>query len=341
VSNGGAGRPLALTLGEPAGIGPDITIEAWLARDSAAVPPFFFVGDGDLLLRRAGMLGRSIRVVSSSPTDAIAAFPDAIPCLPGAPHVSGVAGRIDPADTQAVIGSIEAAVRLVQIGEASAVVTNPIQKKAMDAADFGFPGHTEFLGALARKQTGREVTPVMMLAGADLRVVPVTVHIPLADVPRTLTTDLIVHTGEVVARDLRCRFGVPRPRLAVAGLNPHAGEEGMLGNEDDAIVRPAVERLRAAGIDAAGPLPADTMFHATARTLYDAALCMYHDQALIPLKTLAFDEGVNVTLGLPFARTSPDHGTALSIAGTGTARPASLIAGLRLAADLAARERTS
>ena len=331
-------RPLALTLGEPAGIGPDIAIAAWLARERESIPPFVLVGDADLLLRRAAALDVQIRVERVAPSEAAEAFPDALPCLDGAVAVSGRPGSLCPSDAPAVIESIRRSVEIVRAGEATAVVTNPIHKKALNGAGFPFPGHTEFLGALSLQLFGVKADPVMMLAGADLRVVPVTIHIPLAAVPATLTTALIVRTGEIVARDLERRFGVSAPRLAFAGLNPHAGEEGMLGAEDDAIVRPAVEALRAAGIDAAGPLPADTMFHPAARRTYEAALCMYHDQALIPIKTLAFDEGVNVTLGLPFIRTSPDHGTALSLAGTGKARPTSLIAALRLAEVLASRE---
>ncbi len=338
MSGAAPAKPLALTLGEPAGIGPDITIEAWLARETADVPPFVFVGDSGILARRAQKLGRTIRTKVTSAAEATAAFADALPCLEDVPDVAGMPGAIDIADSQAVIGSIRRAALLVRDGVASAVVTNPIQKKALNTAGFPFPGHTEFLGALAGELFGVESSPVMMLVGPDLRVVPVTIHIPLAEVPRALTTELIVKTGETVAGDLRRRFGVANPRLAVAGLNPHAGEEGMLGREDDAVVRPAVEALRRSGIEATGPLPADTMFHPEARRSYDAALCMYHDQALIPVKTLAFDEAVNVTLGLPFVRTSPDHGTALSLAGSGKARATSLIAALKLAARLAARE---
>jgi 4-hydroxythreonine-4-phosphate dehydrogenase len=217
-------------------------------------------------------------------------------------------------------------------------VTNPIQKKALNDVGFAFPGHTEFLGALSDELFGGRGTPVMMLAAGKFRVVPVTVHIPLASVPAALTTERIVETGKIVARDLKARFGVTSPRLAVSGLNPHAGEEGMLGAEDLAVIAPAVDVLRAAGLEAVGPLPADTMFHPAARETYDAALCMYHDQALIPIKVIAFDEAVNVTLGLPFVRTSPDHGTALALAGTGKAKATSLIAALRMADILANRE---
>ncbi len=332
------GKPLALTLGEPSGIGPDIAIEAWSARLRADIPPFIFIGDAGLIARRARALHREVPTIATTPEEAFAAFADALPCLAGAPAVTGDPGVIAASDTPAVIQSIRSAVTLVRAGSAAAIVTNPIQKKALNAAGFAFPGHTEFLGALARELFGQEGAPVMMLAGPDLRVVPVTIHVPLAEVPRVLTTELILATGRIVARDLQRRFGIERPRLAVSGLNPHAGEEGMLGAEDAEIVRPAVEALAAAGIAVTGPLPADTMFHAEARRGYDAALCMYHDQALIPIKTLAFDDAVNVTLGLPFVRTSPDHGTALSLAGTGKARATSLIAALKLVEALARRD---
>jgi 4-hydroxythreonine-4-phosphate dehydrogenase len=217
-------------------------------------------------------------------------------------------------------------------------VTNPVAKAVLYRTGFAEPGHTEFLAKLAQEHTGRAVHPVMMLWSPELAVVPVTIHLPVRDVPRVLTTELIVETGRIVARDLRERFGIARPRLALAGLNPHAGEDGALGTEDGEIVAPAVLALRDDGIDARGPLPGDTMFHAAARATYDAALAMYHDQALIPIKTLAFDHAVNVTLGLPFVRTSPDHGTAFDIAGTGRASPASLVAALKLAARLVAAD---
>jgi 4-hydroxythreonine-4-phosphate dehydrogenase len=331
VTSAEARRPLALTLGEPAGIGPDIAIEAWAARRERDVPPFVFVCDAGILQRRATALGRNLRTVVTSAERAIEFFDEALPCLEGEPPVVGTIGAISASDTEAVIGSIRRAAELVRAGEASAVVTNPIQKKALNDAGFAFPGHTEFLGALSEEVFGEPATPVMMVASPELRVVPVTIHIPLADVPRLLTTDLIVRTATIVDHDLRARFGIAKPRIAIAGLNPHAGEDGMLGSEDTAIVRPAIHALVAQGIVATGPLPADTMFHDEARKTYDVALCMYHDQALIPVKTLGFDDAVNVTLGLPFVRTSPDHGTALAIAGTGKARPTSLIAALKMA----------
>jgi 4-hydroxythreonine-4-phosphate dehydrogenase len=236
-----------------------------------------------------------------------------------------------------VLDSIARAVAFVRAGEAAAVVTGSIHKKTLYEAGFAHPGHTEYLADLA----GGGAQPVMMLVGAGLRVVPVTIHMPLRAALDSLSTASIVATGRIVARALLQDFGIAAPRLAVAGLNPHAGEEGALGREDIEIVAPAVAALRAAGIDAAGPLPPDTMFHDAARARYDAALCMYHDQALIPLKTLAFDTGVNVTLGLPFVRTSPDHGTALNIAGKGIASPASLVAAIKLADALGRRRALS
>jgi len=246
---------------------------------------------------------------------------------PGEPHSRTASATIE---------SIDTAVALTKQGRVAGVVTNPIAKHVLYAAGFRHPGHTEYLAALSAAPGEAAPHPVMMLWSDDLAVVPVTVHIPLIDVPSALTTDLIVRTGRIVARELRERFGLSHPRLAVAGLNPHAGENATLGLEDRDIIAPAVAYLQAEGLAVTGPWPADTMFHAEARRSYDAALAMYHDQALVPIKTIAFDDAVNVTLGLPFVRTSPDHGTAFDIAGTGIARPASLIAALRLAARLAA-----
>ena len=323
--------PLALTIGEPAGIGLDITIKAWQRRDADDVPAFLFVGSGEAISRRASELGIDLPTAQADPERAADLFADALPIAKDSPPVHGTAGRHEISDAAAQIAAIEIAASLVHRGAARAIVTNPIHKKAWAEAGFAYPGHTEFLAHLAQRIWGMACRSVMMLAAPDLRVVPVTVHIPLSRVPHTLTTDLIVETGRIVAGELRQRFDIGKPRIAVAGLNPHAGEDGLLGPEDSRIVFPAVTRLCAQGIDARGPLPADTMFHAAARAGYDAALCMYHDQALIPVKTLAFDTAVNVTLGLPFVRTSPDHGTAFDIAGTGAARPDSLIAALKLA----------
>ena len=332
--------PLALTQGDPAGIGPELALRAWLAsRDPSgdAAAPFFVLADPDHLAAVAGRLGLPVPIVTTTPAGASERFAAALPVVPLEASVAAEPGRPDPATAAGTIESIDRAVAAVRAGEAAAVVTNPIAKHVLYAAGFRHPGHTEYLAALAAAPGGPAPHPVMMLWSETLAVVPVTVHIALAAVPRRLDADLIVETGRIVARDLRARFGIAAPRLAVAGLNPHAGEDGAMGLEDREVVAPAVERLRADGIAATGPHPADTLFHPRARAAYDCALAMYHDQALIPIKTIAFDEGVNVTLGLPFVRTSPDHGTAFDIAGRGIARPDSLIAAIRLAARLAGR----
>ena len=330
--------PLALTLGEPAGIGPDITLSAWQRRDELALPPFYLLGDPDFLARRARQLGVSVPLRVVEPDAAASTFASALPVVALAERITAEAGRPDPSSGPAAIASIRRAVADVLAGRAHAVVTNPVAKAVLYRTGFAEPGHTEFLARLAQEATGRAAHPVMMLWSPELAVVPVTIHLPVREVSLRLTADLIVETGRIVARDLRARFGIAQPRLALAGLNPHAGEDGALGEEDAAVVAPAVERLRREGIDARGPLPADTMFHAAARRAYDVALAMYHDQALIPIKTLAFDHAVNVTLGLPFVRTSPDHGTAFDIAGSGRANPASLVAALKLAARLVAAD---
>jgi 4-hydroxythreonine-4-phosphate dehydrogenase len=322
-------------MGDPAGIGPDVTLAAWSKRRAVGLPPFLLIADPDVIEARAVALGMAVRIAEATPSTAAQLFDDALPVLPLPCNAPVVAGKPDSAAAQAVIGSIEKAVELTLSRACSAVVTNPIAKAVLYAAGFGFPGHTEFLADLAIRATGEAVMPVMMLAGPKLRAIPVTIHMPLRKVPEVLTSELILRTVRIVDRDLRHRFGFVRPRLAVSGLNPHAGEGGALGAEDDAIVRPAIDRLAAEGLAVTGPLPADTMFHDRARATYDAAICMYHDQALIPAKALGFDDSVNVTLGLPFIRTSPDHGTAFPLAGTGEARPDSLIAALKLAAEMA------
>lgn len=329
--------PLALTQGDPAGIGPELALLAWLRRAELALPVFACLADIDLLAARGRRLGLDVPLVACAWEEVSTVFAEALPVVPLAPGPAVEAGRPDPASAPGTIAAITGAVAAVREGRASAVVTNPIAKSVLYAAGFAHPGHTEFLAHLAA-DGGEPPLPVMMLWCEELAVVPVTIHVPLRRVPELLTTELIVRTGRIVAAGLRRNFGVERPRLALSGLNPHAGESGALGEEDDAVVRPAIEALRAEGIDASGPYPADTMFHARARAGYDCALAMYHDQALIPIKTIAFDEGVNVTLGLPFIRTSPDHGTAFDIAGKGIARPDSLIAALRLAARMAAQE---
>jgi 4-hydroxythreonine-4-phosphate dehydrogenase len=332
-------RPLALTLGEPAGIGPDITLAAWLRRRELDLPPFYVVADPQCLSRRAGKLGLAVPIELVTPAGAVAAFARALPVVALGVPADAEPGHPDGTSAAAAIASIDRAVADVIGGAAAAVVTNPVAKSVLYKSGFAEPGHTEYLARLSFEHTGNPAWPVMMLWSPEVAVVPVTIHVPYKEVPERLTRDLIFETGRVVARDLADRFGIVRPRLAIAGLNPHAGEDGTIGKEDATVVKPAIDRLVADGIDARGPLPADTMFHDAARQTYDAALCMYHDQALIPIKTLAFDHAVNVTLGLPFVRTSPDHGTAFDIAGTGRADPSSLIAALKLAARLAAADR--
>jgi 4-hydroxythreonine-4-phosphate dehydrogenase len=328
-------QPLALTLGEPAGIGPDLALAVWHRRAELDVPRFYVVADPDFLSRRAGRLGLDVPIAAVTPAAAAAAFASALPVVAIDVAVSAEPGRPDRSSAPAAIASIRRAVADVMAGAAAAIVTNPIAKNVLYDWGFAEPGHTEFLAALVQEATGTSLRPVMMLWSPELAVVPVTIHLPLRDIFKHLSTELVVETGRIVARDLAVRFRISRPRLAVAGLNPHAGENGALGEEDRAIVASAVARLMADGIDARGPLPADSLFHERARATYDVALCMYHDQALIPIKTLAFDHAVNVTLGLPFVRTSPDHGTAFDIAGTGAADATSLVAALRLAARLA------
>ena len=330
-------QALALTIGEPAGIGPDLTLAVWRQRSQLSLPPFYVLADPEFLSMRAQLLGLDVPVATVDASKAAETFATALPVVSIDRPITAKPGRPDASSAPAAIESIRRGVADVLAGTAAAVVTNPIAKNVLYQSGFEEPGHTEYLAKLVEEMTGIVAQPVMLLWSPDLAVVPVTIHLPLKDVPGALTTDLLVRTGRIVARDFRTRFGIARPRLAVAGLNPHAGEEGAMGSEDAEIVRPAVEQLQAEGIDARGPLPADSMFHAAARARYDVALCTYHDQALIPIKTLAFDHAVNVTLGLPFVRTSPDHGTAFDIAGSGRADPSSLIAALRLAARLSER----
>jgi 4-hydroxythreonine-4-phosphate dehydrogenase len=330
---------LAATIGDPAGVGPDIILQAWLGRARESLAPFYVIGDAIALRSRAKELALDVPICETRPEDAAGLFAASLPVVSVAGSIDVVAGKPDPRHAPMILGAIERAVDDVIAGKASALVTAPIAKKPLYDAGFEHPGHTEFLGALAAQKSGELPTPVMMIAGPKLRVVPVTIHIPLADVPRSLSAALIEQTCRIVDADLRSRFGVARPRLAVAGLNPHAGENGALGSEEREIISPAIKKLVSSGIDARGPLPADTMFHDRARAAYDVAICMYHDQALVPAKALGFDDSVNVTLGLPFIRTSPDHGTAFDIAGSGKARPDSFIAAINMAADMAERSR--
>jgi len=321
--------PIALTCGEPAGVGPELAEKAWTAlKDDVA---FFVIADP------AHLPGNVPHKLIQSPNEVEDVIATALPVLSHSFPDKRSPGIATPANAQDVIDVIARAVDLATSGEASAVCTSPIHKKALkDAADFPWPGHTEYLAHLAGVDQ-----VVMMLVSPELSVVPTTIHIALEDVPAALTPELLQRTIEITDADLRKYFDIAQPRLAVAGLNPHAGEGGTMGLEEQQIITPVLDKLRAAGLDLRGPMSADTMFHARARQGYDAAICMYHDQALIPIKTLDFDRGVNVTLGLPFIRTSPDHGTAFDIAGQGIANPTSTIEALRLAAKMAdAREKS-
>ena len=326
-------KPIAMTLGEPGGIGPELAIKAWLARAEHNLPPFFILSPKTIIDQTIESLGLRVRTKGiGEVSQASKFFEDVLPVF----EIPGSAQDIKPGTTSSktasvVIDSITHAVNLTRSGKSAAVVTNPIQKSALYQAGFKHPGHTEFLAELS----GPDTIPVMMLANSQLRVVPMTIHIALAEVPKQLTGELIQQLVRITAKALQQDFGLKRPRLAIAGLNPHAGEDGSMGNEEIRIMRPAIMALQDEGFDVIGPLPADTMFHAEARANYDVALCPYHDQALIPVKTLDFHGGVNVTLGLPFIRTSPDHGTALDIAGKGIARPDSLIAAIKMAANMA------
>jgi 4-hydroxythreonine-4-phosphate dehydrogenase len=328
--------PLALTMGEPAGIGGEITFKAWDRR--AELPVFFLIDDPARLDRLAHRIGRRQKLaVIATAGEAEAVFADALPILANPLAAPAEPGHPDPANAEPVLQAIRRAVDLVQRGAAGGVVTNPIHKSVLYRAGFNHPGHTEFLAELA----GSGVRSVMMLTAKDLRVVPVTIHLALAESIKRLSRTEIAAIGRVTAAALARDFGIETPRLAVAALNPHAGESGEMGREEIDIIAPAVADLVAEGIAAFGPEPADTLFHEGARGRYDAVLCMYHDQALIPLKTIDFAGGVNVTLGLPFIRTSPDHGTAFDIAGTGSADESSLVAALKLAGRLAETRRAA
>lgn len=315
--------PIALTCGEPAGVGPELAVKAW--QELGVDLPFFLIGD-------ARHLPDGISAIEiADPAETAAAARHGIPLLAHHFAAPAQAGMATPENAQGVIDVIRRGVDLVQSGAASALCTGPIHKKALqDGAGFAFPGHTEFLAHLAGvKQV------VMMLASDQLRVVPVTIHIAIADVPAALTAELLADNIRTTHAALKRDFGLQTPRIAVAGLNPHAGEGGAMGRDEIEMIIPVLEQLRSEGLDISGPMSADTMFHARARAAYDVAICMYHDQALIPIKTLDFDRGVNVTLGLPFIRTSPDHGTAFDIAGRGIAKPTSLIEALKMAERMA------
>ncbi len=318
-------------MGEPAGIGGEIALKAWL-RLRQSGPAFFIIDDAVRLARLASKLGLVVPLVSiGDPGEAVAAFSTALPVMSVGTAVLSDAGQFDSNNAAAVIRSIDMAVDFAQRGAARAVVTNPIHKSALYDAGFKYPGHTEYLAAKA----GRGGPVVMMLACDQLRAVPVTIHMALQEALRSLTTDVIVAQASATAAALRMDFNIPQPRLAIAGLNPHAGEGGAMGREEIEIIQPAIDRLKRLGLDVRGPLPPDTMFGARARARYDVAICMYHDQALIPIKTIDVDGGVNVTLGLDIVRTSPDHGTAIDIAGQGIAHPGSLLAAIKMADEMA------
>ncbi len=329
-------RPLAVSLGDPAGIGPEIVFKAWSALRHSG-PSFVVVGDLRQVAAGSGGTAGLVRQVSAA-EDANRVFEQAVPVIDIPLLEPVVAGNPSPRAAKAVIAWIETAVGLALSGAVGGVVTAPIAKESLYGAGFPFPGHTEFLGelTLAHRYDGAR-GPVMMLAAPGLRVSLVTVHKPLAEVPAALSVEKIVNAGLVTAQALRRDFGIDRPRLAVAGLNPHAGENGTIGREEVQIVGPAVRALRDLGVEATGPSPADSLFHEAARAKYDAVLCLYHDQALIPVKMLDFWGGVNITLGLPIVRTSPDHGTAFDIAGRGLARADSMIAAIRMAKEIADR----
>jgi len=321
-------EPVVLTLGEPAGIGGEIALKAWLKQGKEL--PFFLLGDLGFTQKLGQEL--SVPVVAiSDPSEAKSAMSRGLPVLNHPLPAPVIPGQPDAANAPEVVRMIERAVALVQSGACSALTTNPIHKKALhDGAGFAFPGHTEFLAHL-----GGAPRPVMMLSAPGLRVVPVTIHIPLKSVSDTLTPELLEQTLRITHAAMVQEFAIASPRIAVAGLNPHAGEGGAMGMEDADVIAPVIEKLQNEGMTLRGPLPADTMFHPPARAQYDVAVCMYHDQALIPIKTLDFANGVNTTLGLPFVRTSPDHGTAFDIAGQNCAEPSSLVAALRAAWEMA------
>ncbi len=321
--------PLAVSLGDPAGIGAEVIAKSWERRRDAALPPFFAVGDVGAV--EAAWNGPT--AIIADPGEAIAMFDKALPII-RVPDSTVPPGSLDLIGARNALDALELAVGLTRSGAASGLVTGPVSKSRLYSVGFVHPGQTEFVAE--RCGVASELV-AMMLAGPTLRVIPVTTHIPLADVPAALTIERIVAKGRAAIRGLQRQFGIEAPRLAVAGLNPHAGESGALGREEIDIILPAIERLREDGHEITGPHPPDVMFYAHRRTSYDAALCMYHDQALIPLKTLHFDDGINVTLGLPIVRTSPDHGTAFDIAGRNLADPGAMIAAIRTAGECVAR----
>jgi 4-hydroxythreonine-4-phosphate dehydrogenase len=328
--------PLAVSMGEPAGIGPDLILQLFAGRQALELPQFVVYGQLQFLRARAARLGLDIRLTASDSNGTAEDFEDALSVVNVGDPFPDTPGRISGATAAVVTDAIALAVTDSLAGKCRALVTAPIHKSALYEAGFSFPGHTEYLAHLCAVG-GKTPRPVMMLAGGELRVIPVTIHIPLNDVAGQLTTGLVVETARIASTELQRRLGIEMPRLAVTGLNPHAGEDGALGRQEIEIISPAISQLRAEGLDVTGPLPADSVFYLPRWRQFDVVIAMYHDQALIPIKTVAFESAVNVTMGLPIVRTSPDHGTALDIAGTGTASPESLIAALRLADEMSRR----
>lgn len=330
-------KPLVVSLGEPAGIGPDIILKAFADREENGLPPFYVQGCTAVLNERAKALGLKIAIKDigiANSKSVLQGFSSYLPVVQSLSLVPVKAGQLSVKHGDFVIQAIKSSVQDIHAGVASGLVTAPIHKGSLYGSGFEFPGHTEYLGSLATEFYNVDCLPVMMLASDELRVVPVTIHVPLADVSSLLTKELICSTVEVLSKDLSERFGLSSPRIILTGLNPHAGEDGTIGRTEIEVIEPAVRELCSSGLNVTGPFSADTCFHPRARAQYDAAVTMYHDQGLIPIKTLSFDDGVNVTLGLPFIRTSPDHGTALEIAGTGKAMPDSFIAALKMAAQM-------
>ena len=322
--------PLAVSMGEPAGVGPDIVLGLYAERAAHGLPPFALFGHVDFLRARAARLGLPVEIRPATPAEAAEIFADALPVVPIEGLVADRPGEASPVSAPAVVKSIAAAVEATLTGACRALVTAPIHKGALYASGFHYPGHTEYLAALCANG-GAAKAPVMMLMHEELRVVPLTIHVPLHQVPGMITAKLIRDTVLIVEHDLRTRFAIEEPRIAIAGLNPHAGESGSIGTEDRDIILPAIVDLQHNGSKVEGPIAADTLFHLPNWRKYDAVIAMYHDQGLIPIKTVAFDQAVNVTLGLPLVRTSPDHGTAFDLAGTGRASTASMLAAIKLA----------
>lgn len=327
-----AQKPIAVSMGEPAGIGLDLILIAWNHRIKLKLPTFYVRGDSSVLSARALKLGIDTEIRETSIAEVPSLFSTALPVIQTGGSIIDTPGHEQSETAKSVIESISTSVTDIRNGNSRALVTCPINKAALYQAGFSFPGHTEFLAALAQDMWSvPRIQPVMMIAGPELKVVPVTVHIPVKDIHAQLSIELITEIGEITARDMVSKFGYSSPRIAICGLNPHAGENGSIGHEDADVIAPAIEKLRAKGFRVTGPHPADTLFHPPARKNYDCVLGMYHDQVLVPAKTIGFDDSVNVTLGLPFVRTSPDHGTAYSLAGQGTASINSFVESLRLA----------